>query len=122
MQNTALTLLGTEIGFDGSDTVTVVSNEKLGLGFSVPEIIALSNGGFEVIDKHLSSPSVPTSLGAAQAKALAESMLSFASDDGVTIVDDGGDIARLSADHLAKLSTKGVDGIDAWDDLLTLSF
>jgi len=119
----AFELLKTDISFDAADTVTVVDGSgKLGLSFfSAPEITALSNRGIDVIGSG-NGGMFPIRIGAAQAKALADSNISLAPGSPIFLADDGADLARLTAAQLTKLSAQGSLVIDAGDGVLTLSF
>jgi Ca2+-binding RTX toxin-like protein len=119
----AMALLGTDIGFDDSDTVTLAdTSSTLGLGFfSAPEIATLANKGVDFIG-FATEVEIPVRLGAAQARALADSDISLTPGTFALLTDDGADISRLSASQLAKIVSGGLVAIDAWDDMLTLSF
>ncbi|MBB3018326.1 Ca2+-binding RTX toxin-like protein [Microvirga lupini] len=118
-----MALLATNIGFDAADTVTVSdSSFKLGLMFfSAPEIMTLSNKGVDFIGSNSGTP-FPLKIGAAQAKALANSNISLMPDSFVLLSDDGSDLSQLTAAQFAKLSATSLIVLDAVDDVLTLSF
>lgn len=121
----AFELLKTDISFDAADDVALLDEDgKLGvMFFSAPAITAFSNKGVDIIGSSGGPFSgFPIRIGAAQAGALADSTISLLSGSPIFLTDDGADLARLTAAQLTKLSSQGDLAIDAWDDVLTLSY
>jgi Ca2+-binding RTX toxin-like protein len=110
--------LATNLSFADDDLVTADTG-KLGFGFFPEEITLLSDKGVDIIDYN-GQGLYPFDVD--RAKALAASNIRFGSNnDNVILSSAGAGIATLSAEELTRLSEKGVDFINASNDLLSLA-
>ncbi|MFC4174803.1 hypothetical protein ACFOYU_22575 [Microvirga sp. GCM10011540] len=113
----ALLVSGSALSFAANDVVTVSDTGAALSALSAAEIVALGADGVDVID----ASDGAVSLTADQAAALADSGISLAAGDDVALADTGAALGGLSAAELAALNGRGIDRIDASDDVLALS-
>ena len=113
----ALLVSGSALSFAANDVVTVSDTGAALSALSAAEIVALGADGVDVID----ASDGAVSLTADQAAALADSGISLAAGDDVALADTGAALGGLSAAELAALNGRGIDRIDATDDVLALS-
>ena len=98
-----------------ADTVTLADAGATIAGLSAAQITALTNIDiFNATDNTLT-------LTAAQAVALAGTSITLTAADAVTLADSGAIIAAISAANISTLATKGLDFINATDDVLSLT-
>ncbi len=103
------------VALTGADLVTLRDTAATISGLSAAAIAALAAKGIDVVD----ASNNPLLLSVAQFNALGTVVLTNA--DTVTLADSGATLAALTAGEVAALAGKGIDRIDATDDVLTLS-
>jgi Ca2+-binding RTX toxin-like protein len=106
--------LGT-IALTAADTITLADNNSFLGALTVAEIAGLAAKGIDVIR----CTSGPLSLSVA--KYLALGTVALTPGDQVILGDTGANITALTVAQLGGLAAKGIDQIDAIDDVLTLS-
>ncbi len=97
------------------DTVVIADTGSNIAALSAAQLGALGGKGIDIIDASNNA----LNLSVAQLNALGAVQLTAA--DAVTLADAGGAIGGLSASQIAALGGKGVDAIDASDNVLNLS-
>ncbi|HZH51599.1 MAG TPA: calcium-binding protein [Microvirga sp.] len=111
-----LNALGT-VSFVAGDLVTVTGTGAQFGALTPGEIAAIGAKNVDVLD---ASDNAVT-LTAAQAAALTTGGTGFAADDAVTLADAGAALSGLTPGQIAALSGKGVDALNATDNVLSLS-
>jgi antitoxin (DNA-binding transcriptional repressor) of toxin-antitoxin stability system len=94
------------------DVVTVSGDSAL---LTAGQLSALSTAGVDILDAENGVTILTVE------KFLASGELSFASGDTVTLQDAGGALSSLSAGQIRALGGKGIDAINASDNVLSLS-
>jgi Ca2+-binding RTX toxin-like protein len=111
--------MGVALAENDTITVEVTADPATGhIDISVEAIVALAEKG---LIKFTTTGEATLALTAAQAAALAAADVLLDNDDDVTVVDTGGAIAALSAEHLQALLENGVDGFLPTDGEITLT-
>jgi Ca2+-binding RTX toxin-like protein len=98
-----------------ADTVTLADTAAVLGALSAVDIAALAGRGVDRID------SLNGTLTWSVAQALALGSVTLTAADSVTVVGTGAEIAALTGPQLATLAARGVDRLDASDDVLTLT-
>ena len=98
-----------------ADVVTATGTGAALASLSVAGIAALAAGGVDAID------ATDNVLSLSVAQVLALGKVALTATDVVTLADSGATLAALTATQIRDLAVKGVDRLDATDDLLSLS-
>lgn len=106
--------LGT-IALTPANTVTLADTGAHVAALSATDLAALATAGIDAIDASDNA----LNLTVAQAEALAD--VTLTAGDTIILADIGANLAALGTAALADLATRGFDGIDASDNVLTLS-
>ena len=109
-----LTALGTVLLSDPDDVLTLFDSGSLLSGLTVAQLAALGGRGNAALD----AKDDVLGLSLAQFNALGAVKLTAA--DVISLSDTGAVLGTLTSGHMAALAAKGVDGIDAKDNALTL--
>jgi Ca2+-binding RTX toxin-like protein len=106
--------LGT-VELTGADTVTLADTASAIAALTAADFAALAGKGIDLID------STGNALILTVAQYLALGTVTLTSADTVTLADTGATLGALSVGAFALLGSKGIDRIDATDNVLTLS-